>query len=142
MTDLKTAARMALAALEQYTAKELTVGQRYTNEGQGLLDATAALRAACQQIAAEALAGIIQHEIKADKDVPLPEPVNRGQSLVGGIPRPWEPLFATAQVLAYGDARAAAEQERCAMVCDLHSRPQEEIEAWIDEHMSDGQQGA
>lgn len=46
MSNWRAAAQQALEALEQYTAKELTVGQRYTNEGQGLLDAITALRQA------------------------------------------------------------------------------------------------
>ena len=49
MTKLEQAARQALGALEQYTKKELTLGQRYTNEGQGLLDAHVALREALNQ---------------------------------------------------------------------------------------------
>ena len=49
MTTLEQAARQALEALEQYIAKELTLGQRYTNEGQGLLDAHVALREALGQ---------------------------------------------------------------------------------------------
>ena len=48
--DLIDAAQQALEALEQYTAKELTVGQRYTNEGQRLLDTITALRAALAQL--------------------------------------------------------------------------------------------
>jgi hypothetical protein len=40
------AMQQALEALEQYVSKELTFGQRYTNEGQGLLDSITALRAA------------------------------------------------------------------------------------------------
>lgn len=36
--------QQALEALEQFIKAELTVGQRYTNAGQGLLDSHAALR--------------------------------------------------------------------------------------------------
>ena len=43
MAKLEQAARQALLALGQYIAKELTFGQRYTNEGQGLLEAHVAL---------------------------------------------------------------------------------------------------
>ena len=45
-TKQRAAMEQALDACEQYTAKELTVGQRYTSEGQQLLDAITALRAA------------------------------------------------------------------------------------------------
>lgn len=47
MTDVKQAAlQQALEAIEKFVASELTVGQRYTNSGQGLLDAIDAMRAA------------------------------------------------------------------------------------------------
>ena len=48
MTD-REAMKLAFEALDQYIEKELTVGQRYTNEGQQLLDAHAILRQALQQ---------------------------------------------------------------------------------------------
>ena len=41
--------KLALEALDQYIEKELTFGQRYTNEGQQLLDAHAILRQALEQ---------------------------------------------------------------------------------------------
>ena len=50
MTDLRKAAEMALEALDQYIEKELTVGQRYTNEGQQLLDAHAILLQALDHV--------------------------------------------------------------------------------------------
>ena len=47
MTDkLRTAAQMALEALDWFILKEMTVGQRYTNEGQKALDSFIALREA------------------------------------------------------------------------------------------------
>ena len=46
MTNLRQAAQQAAGAVDAYIGAQLTVGQRYTNEGQGLLDAHAALRAA------------------------------------------------------------------------------------------------
>ena len=46
MSNLRQAAQQALEALEQYVSKELTIGQRYTNEGQGLLDGIDHLRQA------------------------------------------------------------------------------------------------
>ena len=54
MPKLEQAARQALGELEQYIAKELTLGQRYTNEGQGLLDAHVALREALNQTSQDA----------------------------------------------------------------------------------------
>ena len=54
MAKLEQAAHQALGALEQYIAKELTLGQRYTNEGQGLLDAHVALREALNQTSQDA----------------------------------------------------------------------------------------
>lgn len=48
MTD-RDAMKLALEALDQYIEKELTFGQRYTNEGQQLLDAHAILRQALEQ---------------------------------------------------------------------------------------------
>lgn len=39
----------ALEAVDAYICAQLTVGQRYTNEGQGLLDALTAIRAALEQ---------------------------------------------------------------------------------------------
>ena len=54
MPKLEQAARQALLALGQYIAKELTFGQRYTNEGQGLLDAHVALREALDQTSQDA----------------------------------------------------------------------------------------
>ena len=54
MAKLEQAARQALGALGQYIAKELTFGQRYTNEGQGLLEAHVALREALDQTSQDA----------------------------------------------------------------------------------------
>ena len=54
MAKLEQAARQALLALGQYIAKELTFGQRYTNEGQGLLEAHVALREALDQTSQDA----------------------------------------------------------------------------------------
>ena len=45
------AMKMALEATSQFVETELTVGQRYTNSGQQLLEAIEALRAAIQQAA-------------------------------------------------------------------------------------------
>ena len=42
--------KLALEALDQYIEKELTVGQRYTNEGQQLLEAHAILRQALNHV--------------------------------------------------------------------------------------------
>ena len=44
------ALKLALEALDQYIEKELTVGQRYTNEGQQLLEAHAILRQALNHV--------------------------------------------------------------------------------------------
>jgi hypothetical protein len=49
MSELETAAQQALVALEQFIEKELTVGQRYTKEGQALLDSIESLRGAFLQ---------------------------------------------------------------------------------------------
>ena len=47
MSDkLRAAAQMALEALDWFISKEMTVGQRYTNEGQQALDSFIALREA------------------------------------------------------------------------------------------------
>ena len=44
--NLREAAQQALEALDGFVAKELTFGQRYTNEAQALLDSIHALRTA------------------------------------------------------------------------------------------------
>jgi hypothetical protein len=49
MSELETAGQQALVALEQFIEKELTVGQRYTKEGQALLDSIESLRGAFLQ---------------------------------------------------------------------------------------------
>lgn len=49
MSDLLTAARQALKAIESFIGLELTVGQRYTNQGQALLDTLESLRTAIEQ---------------------------------------------------------------------------------------------
>lgn len=61
MIKQKKAMQMALEALDQYTAKELTFGQRYTNEGQKLLDAIEALREALAQPEPEPVAWMFEH---------------------------------------------------------------------------------
>ena len=52
--------KQALEALEQFVEKELTVGQRYTGEGQALLDSIESLRAALSQQEQEPLSAEVE----------------------------------------------------------------------------------
>ena len=49
IAELEKVAKQALEAIEEFVSNELTFGQRYTNEGQCLLDSIAALRQALEQ---------------------------------------------------------------------------------------------
>ena len=48
LATLRTAAQQAIEALNEFVETEFTVGQRYTNEGQSMLDAITALTAALE----------------------------------------------------------------------------------------------
>ena len=75
MTTLREAAQQALEALEQFIEKELTVGQRYTNEGSRRLEAIAALRAALAEqdddLTAAWMAGAAEERKRAEQAQPL-----------------------------------------------------------------------
>ena len=123
MKDLEEAARMALEAISQFIGKELTVGQRYTNEGQQLLDASFTLRQALSNSVEQSaqqrhIAYVCPQCYWTLEEQPAQQQEWRG-------PVDWEAVAADyamtiAMMKVEQEDAVLAEREACAKVCENH----------------------
>lgn len=77
MATLREAAQQALGALNGFISKELTVGQRYTNDGQALLDSITALRTALAEPEQEPVAWMYERDGKTHLTLTDQRPVEQ-----------------------------------------------------------------